>query len=273
MRKYDPKVNGLLTLNRVIQEIIQETGMSRVFVICCIRYLQRESGLTVNYNTYKDSALKMLTTLAGVQVIVQPPSEVKPYDESWIPPILLDLDRLSRREQTRFGPLTTNLEDVFEDRLCDALGLLGYEVQQLGHRSLRREPDGIALSRRDYYALLFDAKSSAEGYRIGTDDREISEYIDRHKGDLEEQGISRIYFLIVSSQFKGDFHQQVRKIAREKNVFLTLLKTEDLLYLVERRIRDPRLVNPKTIHNLFNEMGVLSKQTIEELLPVPSSAA
>jgi len=271
--KYDSKVNGLLELNKTVQEIAEKTNASRILVICCIRELQRLNGLRINYNTYKDSALKMLTTLTGGQTIITPPSQVKPYDESWIPPILLDLEPLSRREQPRIDSEGLNLQAIFEDRLCGALRFLGYEVEQLGHKSSKREPDGIAMSRRDRYAILFDAKTSSEGYRVGTDDREIMEYIDSHKDYLEEQGISRIYFLIVSSQFKGDFDQQIRKIAREKNVLLALMKAEDLLYLLEWRIRDPRLVNPKTLHDLFNEMGLLTKQTIEELLSIPSPSA
>jgi len=265
VKKYDAKIKGLSALNETVLRLAQETRTSRIFVVCCIRHLQQLSGLRVNYNTYKDSAIKTLTTLGGAKAMIVPPLPPKAYDKMWIPPIISDLELLSKRDESLVELHGPNLQAVFEDRLCDAFKLLGYEVRQLGHKVARREPDGIAMSRKDHYAILFDAKSSSDGYYVGTDDREIMEYIDHWEETLSEEGMSQVFFLIVSSQFKGDFQKSIRSIAYSKNVLLTLLKAEDLLYLLERRMKEPKL-RPGILRWLFCEAGLLTRERIDELL-------
>jgi len=265
VKKYDAKIKGLSALNETVLRLAQDTRTSRTFVVCCIRHLQQLSGLRANYNTYKDSAIKTLTTLGGGKTMIMPPLPPKAYDRMWIPPVLSDLELLSKRDQSLVELHGPNLQAVFEDRLCDAFRLLGYEVRQLGHKVARREPDGIAISRKDHYAILFDAKSSSDGYYVGTDDREIMEYIDHREEGLSEEGMSQVFFLIVSSKFRGDFHKSIRSIAYSKNVLLTLLKAEDLLYLLERRMKEARL-SPRILRWLFCEGGLLTRERIDELL-------
>ena len=260
-KKYESKVEGLLDLDKTMKEFAEKTGSSRVLTVCSIRKLQQSHGLKVNHNTYKDSALKMLVSLSGHETLPTHPQT--PYDESWIPQRLLDLEPLSRGKLPK-PDSKLDVQNTFEDRLHDAFTFLKYEVDRLGHKHPGREPDGIAKSRKEHYAIIYDAKSSTEGYKIGTDDRRISEYHKKHRERLEDEGYRPVYFTIISSDFKGDFQRQAGEISINENLFLTLLKVKDLLLVLERRAQYPRKFNHKILKTLFHRYGLVSNP--DELL-------
>ena len=75
---------------------------------------------------------------------------------------------------------------------------MGYETKLLG-QGMGRVPDGQAIAVRDSYALLWDAKARSDGYRMGTDDRTVREYIELQSLGLKQRGVRNIYYVIISS--------------------------------------------------------------------------
>jgi hypothetical protein len=68
----------------------------------------------------------------------------------------------------------TSIERAFEKGCNAALTVLGYETKLLG-QGKGRVPDGQAIAAQESYALLWDAKVRADGYKMGTDDRTIQD--------------------------------------------------------------------------------------------------
>jgi hypothetical protein len=192
-----------------------------------------------------------------------------PYNPRFIPPIIADLERLACGDPTVVQECRNagrDPEDQFEILLCICFRMLGYDVEELGHTTKRRDPDGIAFARYDHYAVLFEAKIRSDGYSIGTDDRTIIEYIDTQSPRLVHEGIDSIYYSIVSSRFTGDNPTRIMKIRKETNVKnVTLLRAAFLLRLVELKLRDPRQTTGR-LEGLFLRAQEISAEDIEQEL-------
>jgi hypothetical protein len=198
--------------------------------------------------------------------------DVKPelsYNPRFIPPVIADLEELACGTPTVIKKCKDSgrePEHAFEIMLFLAFKMLGYDVEELGHTAKERCPDGIAMSKRDHYAIVFDAKIRTEGYSIGTDDRTIIEYIKTQSPRLVHEGIDSIYYSIVSSWFTGDNPTRIMKIRKETNVKnVTLLRAAFLLRLVELKLRDPRQTTGR-LEGLFLRTQEISAEDIEQEL-------
>ena len=162
-----------------------------------------------------------------------------------------------------------SLEYVFEEKLWHIFRILGFEVEEYGHKVRGRAPDGALISRQESYVVLFDGKVRKDGYQIGTDDRIIVDYIKSYRERFERMGIKKIYYLIVSSKFVGDYLNSIRKVLREtvaKSV--TLLEANLLLHLLEVKMKKPLEMTPKELENVFLKGGVISKEDIQRELGI-----
>ena len=123
---------------------------------------------------------------------------------SWVPSIVGDLPLLAQNIETDWSrERGVKPEKAFETKLRYAFTLLGYEVVELG-QGTGREPDGYAVTfgvPSGDYAILYDAKAREKAYSIGTDDRNIFEYIQKYQNDLRRKRISKMSFVVVSSLF------------------------------------------------------------------------
>lgn len=193
----------------------------------------------------------------------------KPYNPLFIPPILADVEELASEKAdiiSKYKEIGKDPDYALEEKLWHSFRILGFEVEEYGHKVAERVPDGVALARRLHYAILFDAKMRKEGYYIGTEDRAIIEYIKRFSKRLEREGIESIYFLIVSGGFKGDNLSCILRIRKETAVKnMTLLRAGLLLYLIELKLRYPNLT-PMELEGIFLRSVEISKEDIEREL-------
>ena len=175
----------------------------------------------------------------------------------FIPPVLQQFHERSLGEGNAID---------FEHDVAKLFLMLGFRVEDLG-QGRGREPDGIARCREHNYAILFDAKSSKGGYVIGTDDRAITEYIRRKERELRKDGYSSIYFVIVSSAFKGNLRHSIERIRRETSVKSVVLVTaEQGLRLLARRVEDPNAFDLEEFQTLLLDNGELEEESLDEFL-------
>src|SRR5262249_4393899 len=107
--------------------------------------------------------------------------------DAYIPPIVAVIPRLASNDaelQEAARESGTTLERALEKSINAAFSMLGYETRLLG-QGMGRVPDGEAIAVNESYALLWDAKARSEGYRMGTDDRVIRQYIDLQSRNLK----------------------------------------------------------------------------------------
>lgn len=194
----------------------------------------------------------------------------KPYNPLFIPGIIADLQELAIEKPeiiSKYHKVGKDPDHAFEEKLWHIFRILGFEVKEFGHKKAGRVPDGIALSRRDHFALLFDGKIRKDGYYMGTDDRAIIEYTKRFSSRLETEGIESIYFLVISGKFTGNNLNcilRIRKETKAKNI--TLIKAELLLYLIELKLKHPYLT-PTHFEGIFlRSVEEISKEEIDNEL-------
>lgn len=184
------------------------------------------------------------------------PTPVQGYRQ-YIPPVLEHFLEFSNGEGNSLA---------FEHQVIQLFRMLGFRVQGLG-QGKGREPDGIAYCREYNYVILFDAKSSKAGYGIGTDDRTIVEYIRRYERELRREGYSNIYYVIVSSSFKGTSKSSVDRVRAETPVkSLVLMTAEQALRLLASKIEDPAAFDLEEFHSLLLDSGELAQESLEEFL-------
>mgnify|MGYP001607562168 CR=1 FL=1 len=116
---------------------------------------------------------------------------IEPELLKFIPPVVQNLIELSVNESMSLD---------FEKKVNLIFQMLGFEVSEYG-QGTGRKPDGIAKENQNRYAILIDAKSRKESYKMGTEDRKFIEYIKTFSDYLIKSGFSKKYFLIVSSKF------------------------------------------------------------------------
>ena len=174
--------------------------------------------------------------------------------DQFVPPILSNLCELGCSEGR-------NIE--FEKKVSLAFQTLGFKVRFLGQGS-GRNPDGIACDAQNHYAIIYDAKARKDGYNFGTDDRIIIEYINSYKNNLLKDGFEKIYFLIVSNKFNAFAKASLNRIIKATGIPVILVKTEDILNLVSKKIKSPILFDLGVLQDLFIESGELDQKKIKE---------
>ncbi len=190
--------------------------------------------------------------------------------ESWLPPVLIDIPQLALNRETSWSSSkNVRPEKAFETKLRFAFTVLGYEVEELG-QGTGREPDGVALSLDvpgGDYALIYDAKARENGYSIGTDDRAIIEYIQHKEQELRRKRVGKLSFVIVSSSFSNSAAtiDAVNNIYKATRVPVILLEAADLLYILEKRLKNTDIDHARLEH-LFLNSGLLTREKIIEAL-------
>lgn len=188
----------------------------------------------------------------------------------WVPPIIGDLEDLALNKETDWTKeRNVKPEKAFETKLKYLFNILGYESEELG-QGKGRQPDGVAISKGvedGEYAIVYDAKAREINYSIGTQDREISEYIINKKQELKSQRVKKVYFLIVSSDFNQSpsSNQLLREIERKTQTHVTLMKASDLLFIVENKLKNSDLTH-RHLEDLFLDTGLKTREQIIESL-------
>ncbi len=194
----------------------------------------------------------------------------KTPEESWTPPIIGDLEQLALNQETEWSKLRgLKPEKAFETKLRYLFTILGYNTTELG-QGRGREPDGITISNdgnAGYYAIIYDAKAREKDYSIGTQDREIVEYIKNKQRELQRQRVDKVSFLIVSSEFTNSpsLENSLKDIYRATRVPVILVRAKDLLRIVERKLSNADIDHVQ-LEDLFLETGVLTADKIVDVL-------
>jgi hypothetical protein len=173
----------------------------------------------------------------------------------FIPPVVQDLQELSINKEK---------STEFERQVGLLFQMLGFSVQILG-QGTGRNPDIIAMTSKEHYAILIDAKARKDKYEIGTEDRKFIEYINKYKPILINQGYSFVYFLVVSSNFDSTQEKSLKNITRDTGVPTTLITAQQLLKILARKIEHPYRVELRKLKDLFIESGVISDKQLSKL--------
>lgn len=174
----------------------------------------------------------------------------------FIPPVISNLNELSVDEE-KFRE--------FEQQVNLTFQLLGFEVNKYG-QGTGRNPDGITKQQQYRYAVIIDSKSRRNGYKIGTDDRTLIEYIKTYKDSLAKAGFQTIYLLIVSSRFKSNPDKAINNIKIETNISTSLITAKSLLKILAKKIEHPRLFDFKKFQELLIEKGEITEIIIDKFL-------
>lgn len=143
--------------------------------------------------------------------------------------------------------------------------MLGFEVTEYG-QGTGRKPDGIAKDNQNRYAILIDAKSRKDSYKMGTEDRKFIEYIKTFSDSLIKSGFSKRYFIIVSSKFDSLPKKAIENIKIETQVPVTFITAKLLLKVLANKIKEPRLFDLNKFQKLLVEDGEISEKKIHDFL-------
>jgi hypothetical protein len=227
----------------------------------------------VLWNQFKQQNTDVGVADAEIETKRKAPSVTKTTrrpDESWIPPVIADLENLALNQETEWTQKRgIKPEKAFETKLRYLFTILGYNVTELG-QGKGREPDGVAIStdgHAGYYAVIYDAKAREKDYSIGTGDREITEYIKNKQRELQRQRVDKVSFLIVSSEFTNSpsLENSLRDIYRATRVPVILVKAKDLLDIVNRKLSNADIDHAQ-LEDLFLETGFLTAEKIVDVL-------
>lgn len=211
---------------------------------------------------------------SGNTTITKPevPVKVKSLPSSFIPPVVSIIPQLALNDselEKLCSESGISIPKAFEERISMLFRMLGYDVELLG-QGLGRVHDGTAVCTEYHYAVIYDAKVRKDGYTLGIDDRAIKEYIGAETDRLKRQGIRNVYFLIISSFFKGDFDEVIRTLKIETDIReVIFLEASALLTMLEQKLRNPEIdLGPKGLQNLFAQSGVLTNSDVKEFLGI-----
>lgn len=192
--------------------------------------------------------------------------------DSYVPPVVAALPEMSRgAEPIRRAADASgiSLEKAFEKYINAAFTVMGYETVLLG-QGRGRVPDGQAIDAQNSYALLWDAKVRGDGYRLGTDDRTIKEYVTNASRDLDRgRRLRNLYYLVVSSGFADDYDDSIRLLKMETDVSeVCLVEADALVEMVDARLRSPLEVTlgPDGLQRLFAVSGIITREQVRECL-------
>ncbi|MGA3038169.1 MAG: hypothetical protein ABSE64_11880 [Vulcanimicrobiaceae bacterium] len=183
-----------------------------------------------------------------------------------VPPIIAALPQLSIgapaiAEACRLHNKSVNSE--FERRVGTAFTILGFLVESLG-QGKGVVADGVAKCPERQWAVIYDAKVRGSGYRLLTEDRrKFRDYINIHQQRLTSEGIRRIYFAVISSEFTARDLERAREVKSGSDArACVLIEAGALVALVERRIARPREYSVETLERIFEETRILLKTDI-----------
>ena len=185
--------------------------------------------------------------------------------ESYVPPVVAGLPALARQEQAvcaECAAIGRRVEVEFERRVAIALELLGLRVQRLG-QGFGRNPDGIAVCHSGGWALVYDAKAYADGFRVGTEDRKFIEYIEKARASLETDGIRKLYFGVISSSFANGSESIAVELARKTSAkAVVLIEADALVALVEWKLRLGLRCNADALERAIGNSVILRARSI-----------
>lgn len=190
-------------------------------------------------------------------------------DYLWLPPIIQDLEELAYNRPTDWS-LKQGLkpEKAFETKLRYVFTLLGYDVTELG-QGKGREPDGVAISigLTEHYAIVYDAKAREDKYVVGTNDREMKEYIFNKVQELTKLRISKVYFMVISSRFDAGASNigLIKNVYKQTRVPVVLITARDLMFLVENKLQDIS-IDHNQIEDLLLDTGLITREKITDIL-------
>lgn len=174
----------------------------------------------------------------GPQPDTSPNNSQHPGLRPFLPASLQYLNVLARGEQPPFDSSDLGVSTAFERRIGDAFRCLGFEISSLG-QGTGRNPDVLALARRERFAVIIDAKVRSSGYALGVEDRKFLEYARNHGTELKRQGFENIYFVVVGSSFKeSDLKKLTEYLSGSPIRSVDLLTASALMRLVEESIRE-----------------------------------
>jgi len=195
-------------------------------------------------------------TLRAIQIAPITKIEGVEYEyDKYIPPIVRDLQELSFDKERA---------NEFEKKLCLLFQMLGFEIDYYG-QGTGRNPDLIAKSIKEHYAVIIDAKARTDSYKIGTEDRKFIEYINTYKPTLLGRGMNIIYFLVVSSKFDSASDTALKNISKATGVSTTLLTAQQLLKILSRKIEHPNKFDLQKLKDIFVVSGVISDKQLSKL--------
>jgi hypothetical protein len=202
---------------------------------------------------------------------MKPQQALMPPD-IYVPPIVAVIPKLALNDvefQERARQAGTSVERALEKSINAAFTVLGYDTRLWGQGG-GRVPDGQAIAANDQYAILWDAKARADGYRMGTDDRAIRQYVDIQSRVLKRMGtIRNIYYLIISSRFSDDFDDLIRGLKMDTDINeVCLVEAVALVEIVNQYLRAPLAVSrgPDGIQRLFSSGGLITENDVLENL-------
>jgi hypothetical protein len=155
------------------------------------------------------------------------------YD--YLPPITAKLIGLGNQTETSGALKGSN----YEKTVVEVFKQLGFsEVLHLG-QGKGNEPDIIIKHRVEGAAFIIDAKGYSNGYNLSVaDDRAIRDYISRNCAKLNNEGIRKIGFIIVSNSFKTDLDSFINDITWNTDIKRFKLLTSDaLLHLLAYKLK------------------------------------
>ena len=207
----------------------------------------------------------------GTQVVEERERLVR-LPDSYVPPIVGILPQMACHDpalEEAAKASGTTLERAFEKSVNAGFTILGYEAKLMG-QGKGRVPDGTAVDHDNGYAILWDAKVRGDAYSMGTDDRTIREYILTQSRELKRRrSLRNIYYAIVSSSFREDWDDAVRRLKMETDVSeVCLVEASALVAMVEAKLRDPQQITlgPDGLQRLFCTSGVLSAEDVREVI-------
>jgi hypothetical protein len=209
---------------------------------------------------------------ANAESKIQKPMSLNQAANEWLPPIIADFCDLAFNKETEWSKQNDlKPEKAFESKVRIAFTLLGYEAVELG-QGKGRESDGFAISLNvddGDYAIIYDAKSREEKFSVGTNDRQIYEYIKNPPDELKKRRMKPICFLIISSQFDDSQINLslIRDVDRRTNTRVVMISASDFLFVIEEKLKNFEL-NHTRLQQLFVETGILTREKIVELLGI-----
>lgn len=267
---YDSYGEEYGVFTQVMDEIIAYYRESNVD-LSDMPYWFVEHVLWSSYMDGKPTEVEIETQEVSIKTAEVIPDRVQIVGNSWIPPVIADLEDLASNKETEWTKERgVKPEKAFETKLRYAFTIMGFDTEELG-QGKGRQPDGVAISRGvedGEYAIVYDAKARENHYGVGTGDREISEYIRNKKAELRMQRVNRIYFVIVSSDFGINSNDiaLIREVCRKTQVSITLLKASDLLFIVENKLKNSDLTHTYLEDIFVNNTGVKERSEIVDLL-------
>lgn len=222
----------------------------------------------------QDAVLELQTAETPVSPVeVAPPdSSVTALPDSYVPPIVAVLPRLAANDpqlEEAAKASGTSVARAFEKSINAAFTILGYDTKLMG-QGAGRAPDGLASTDDESYSILWDAKARQGGYRMGTDDRAIREYVMTQSRELKRRKhLRNLYYFIVSSKFQDEFDDLIRGLKMDTDINeVCLIEAEALVALVDAKLRDPRQfsLGPDGIQRLFCQSGIVRARDVQDVI-------